>query len=76
MCIRKIGYYMCVQLQNLRLNSMIATQLQKRADILFYACGTAKLEIFETEEKARRAEESRGAIQLTLRKERERMGIP
>lgn len=55
---------------------MIATQLQKRADILFYACGTAKLEIFETEEKARRAEESRGAIQLTLRKERERMGIP
>ena len=55
---------------------MIATQLQKRTDILFYACGTAKLEIFETEEKARRAEESRGAIQLTLRKERERMGIP
>jgi hypothetical protein len=55
---------------------MIATQLQKRVDILFYACGTSKLEIFETEVKARRAEESRGAIQLTLRKERERMGIP
>jgi hypothetical protein len=50
--------------------------LQKRTDRLFYACGTAKLEIFEIEEKARRAEESRGAIHLTLRKERERMGIP